>query len=75
MGRGFKDNDGKFHPTEKKHTSALSSSDLKGTTGFNVKLKKNEVIQNPKHVTLSNGRKAIRGVGSDGTPIFRFVKG
>jgi len=44
-------------------------------TGFNVKLKRKEVIQNPKHVTLSNGRKAVRGVGSDGTPIFKFVKG
>ena len=75
MERGFKDNDGKFHPTSRKSTSALSSSDLKGTTGFNVKLKKKEVIQNPRHVTLSNGRKAIRGVGSDGTPIFRFIKG
>jgi len=46
-----------------------------GVTGFNVKLKKSEVIQNPKEVTLGNGRKAIRGVGSDGTPIFRFIKG
>jgi len=46
-----------------------------GITGFNVKLGKKEVIQNPREVTLSNGRKAVRGVGSDGTPIFRFVKG
>jgi len=44
-------------------------------TGFNVKLRKKEVIQNPRKVTLSNGRKAIAGVGSDGTKIFRFIKG
>jgi len=75
MARGFKDHGGKFHPTSRKSTSALSSSDLKGTTGFNVKLGKKEVIQNPRHVTLSNGRKAIRGFGSDGTAIIRFVKG
>lgn len=74
MADGFKKG-GKFHPISRKSTSALSSSDLKGTTGFNVKLKKKEVIQNPKHVTLSNGRKAIRGFGSDGTPIFKFIKG
>lgn len=57
----------------------LSKNQLKaihaGVTGFNVKLKKSEVIQNPKEVTLRNGRKAVRGVGSDGTPIFRFIKG
>ncbi len=46
-----------------------------GLTGFNVKLQKKEVIQNPREVTFSNGRKAIRGVGSDGTPIFRIIKG
>jgi len=56
----------------------LSSKQLRklhaGVTGFNVKLKKKEVIQNPREVTLKNGRKAVRGVGSDGTPIFRFIK-
>jgi len=56
----------------------LSKNQLKaihaGVTGFNVKLKKKEVIQNPREVTLSNGRKAIAGVGSDGTKIFRFIK-
>ncbi len=46
-----------------------------GLTGFNVKLKRSEVIQNPREVTFKNGRKAIRGVGSDGTPIFRIIKG
>ncbi len=62
--------------------SKLSSKQLRkihadkgGLTGFNVKLGKKELIQNPREVTLSNGRKAIRGVGSDGTPIFRFIKG
>jgi len=43
--------------------------------GLNVRTKKMEVIKNPQLVTTKNGRKAIRGVGSDGTPIFRFVKG
>ena len=46
-----------------------------GLTAFNVKLKKKEVIQNPREVTLKNGRKAIAGFGSDGTKIFRFIKG
>lgn len=58
---------------------ALSKKQLRkihaGATGFNVKLRKKEVIQNPRIVTLKNKRKAIRGVGSDGTPIFRFIKG
>ena len=63
---------GKFIPTQrnKAYKSSLSTSDV---TGYNVKLKKKEKIQNPKHVTLKNGRHAIKGVGSDGTPIFRFV--
>ena len=56
----------------------LSKKQLKaihaGVTGFNVKLRKKEVIQNPREITLSNGRKAIAGVGSDGTKIFRFIK-
>ena len=52
-----------------------SGGSLSGLTAFNVKLKKKEVIQNPKEVTLKNGRKAISGFGSDGTKIFRFIKG
>ncbi len=75
MARGFKDHDGKFRPTSRKSTSALSSSDLKGTTGFNVKLKRKEVIQNPRIITTKNNRKAVTGFGSDGTPIFKFIKG
>jgi len=46
-----------------------------GTRGFNVKLKKMEVIQEPEIRTLKNNRKAIVGHGSDGTPIFKFIKG
>jgi len=46
-----------------------------GLTAFNVKLRKKEVIQNPREVTLKNGRKAIQGFGSDGTKLTRFIKG
>jgi len=57
----------------------LSSKQLRklhaGATGFNVKLKKIEVIQNPKIITTKNNRRAIAGIGSDGTKIFRFIKG
>ncbi len=44
-----------------------------GLTAYNLKLKKNEVIQNPRNVTLPNGAKAVAGVGSDGTKLFRIV--
>ena len=46
-----------------------------GLTGFNIKLQKKEVIRNPREVTFKNGRKAIAGIGSDGTKIFRIIKG
>ncbi len=41
--------------------------------GFNVKLKKMEVIQDPHIRMTSNNRKQIVGHGSDGTPIFKFI--
>jgi len=48
---------------------------MRGIKGYNVKLKRMEVIQNPQAKVLKNGRKAIVGHGSDGTPIYKFVKG
>jgi len=51
------------------------SGGVSGLTAFNVKLKRKEVIQSPREVTLKNGRKAIQGVGSDGTKLTRFIKG
>lgn len=63
---------GKFIPTGKsRNKSSLTTSDV---MGYNVKLKKKETIQNPKRVVLKNGRHAIKGVGSDGTVMFKFVK-
>lgn len=50
-------------------------ADLSNIKGFNVKLKRSEVIQNPREVTFKNGRKAIAGIGSDGTKIFRIISG
>ncbi len=71
MTKGFTRN-GKFVPTGKTRSkSALSTSDI---IGYNVKLKKKEKIQNPKSVILKNGRHAVKGVGSDGTVMFKFVK-
>ncbi len=43
--------------------------------GFNLKTRKMETIQNPTERRTSNGRLQIVGTGSDGTKIFRFVKG
>ncbi len=59
----------------KDELKAIHANTKGGVTGFNVKLGRKEAIQNPREVTLRNGRKAIKGVGSDGTPIFRFIKG
>jgi hypothetical protein len=58
---------------ELKAIHAGGKSAPSGLTAFNLKLKKTEVIQNPREVTLPNGAKAVRGVGSDGTPLFRIV--
>ena len=57
----------------KDELKAIHAGSKGGVTGFNVKLGRKEVIQNPREVTFKNGRKAIRGVGSDGTPIFRII--
>jgi len=70
--KGFTKN-GKFRPTGK--SSGLSSNQLGVKTGYNVKLGKTEVIRNPRTITTKNGRKAITGTGSDGTKIYRFIKG
>lgn len=65
---------GKFIPTGRnKYKKSLSMNDME-YTGYNVKLKKKEMIRNPKHVVLKNGRHAIKGIGSDGTVMFKFVK-
>ena len=67
---------GKFRPTGK--SSGLKSSQILGSskpTGYNVKLGRTEVIKNPRTITTKNGRKAITGTGSDGTKIYRFIKG
>lgn len=69
MVQGFKKGK-KFIPTKKR--SGVSSS-ITGLKGYNVKLKKSEVIRNPVKVTMKNGRHAVKGLGSDGTPIFRIV--
>ncbi len=62
----------KFIPTGKARSkSSLSTSDI---IGYNVKLKRKEKILNPKRVILKNGRHAVKGVGSDGTVMFKFVK-
>jgi len=55
--------------------NAGNNVDHGGLTAFNVKTKRKEVIKDPRRVTLKNGRKAITGLGSDGTKLFRFVKG
>lgn len=48
---------------------------ITGLTGYNVKTKRKEVIKDPRRVTFKNGRKAIQGIGSDGTKLTRFIKG
>ena len=57
--------------TDLKDKKTDSSSDH---IGYNVKLKKKEKIQNAKHVMTKNGRHAIKGVGSDGTIMYKFIK-
>jgi len=47
--------------------------DLQNVTGFNVKLRKKEKILKAKFVKMKNGRDAVKGVGSDGTGIFRII--
>ena len=42
-------------------------------SGYNVRLHKSEVIQNPIKIRMKNGMFAIKGHGSDGTTIHRFL--
>ena len=72
MATGFKKGK-KFIPTKSNvlYKSSLSKDDM---MGYNVKLRKMDKIKNPKRVVLKNGRHAVKGVGSDGTTIFKFVK-
>ncbi len=60
----------KFIPTGKSTSKSVSSDII----GYNVKLKRKEKILNPKRVILKNGRHAVKGMGSDGTVMFKFVK-
>lgn len=60
-----------------KQTNELKDKKTDGNLdhiGYNVKLKKKEKIQNAKHVMTKNGRHAIKGVGSDGTIMYKFIK-
>jgi len=59
--------------TKDQNKAIHAKSGLSGLTAYNLKLKRKEVIQNPREVTLKNGAKAVRGFGSDGTPLFRIV--
>jgi len=58
---------------ELKAIHAGGQGKISGLTGYNLKLKRKEVIQNPERVTLPNGAKAVKGIGSDGTPLFRII--
>ena len=57
-----------------KSNSKNLDNSLKNIIGYNVKLRKKEVIQDPRRVTTKNGKPAIKGHGSDGTTMMRFIK-
>ncbi len=59
-----------------KQTSDLKEkkTNFDNEIGYNVKLKKKEKILNAKHVVTKNGRHALKGVGSDGTVMYKFIK-
>lgn len=57
----------------KKKKSSVDES-IHNVIGYNVKLRKKEVIQDPRRVTTKNGKPAIKGHGSDGTGMMRFIK-
>jgi len=60
----------KFIPTSRKK-GGISSGQV---MGYNVKLRRKDVMHNTHPVVLKNGRHAIAGIGSDGTKMFKFVK-
>ncbi|MDF2424801.1 MAG: hypothetical protein OPY03_05845 [Nitrosopumilus sp.] len=78
-------NDGKIDASElkdikkqmkyagKSDQSRKDSVDLDNVTGYNVKSKMKERILNAKFVTMKNGRLAVKGVGSNGTGMFRII--
>ena len=59
--------------TTKKPASKSDKIDLSNIKGYNVKLRKTEKILDAKITTMKNGRKAVKGVGSDGTGMFRII--
>jgi hypothetical protein len=48
---------------------------MKEVQGYNVKTRKKTAINNPKLVTMKNGRKAITGIAADDgkTKLYRMV--
>jgi hypothetical protein len=48
---------------------------MKEITAYNVKTRKQTTINNPKLVTLKNGRQAIKGIAADDskTTLFRII--
>jgi hypothetical protein len=48
---------------------------MKEIQGYNVKTRKKTVINNPKLITMKNGRKAITGIAADDgkTKLYRMV--
>jgi hypothetical protein len=48
---------------------------MKEIQGYNVKTRKKTTINNPKLVTMKNGRKAITGIAADDgkTSLYRMV--
>ena len=51
----------------------MKAMKAKQYSGYNVRLHKSEVIQNPIKIRMKNGMFAIKGHGSDGTTIHRFL--
>jgi len=51
----------------------MKKLDIDNLIGYNVKLKKKEKILDAKLVTMKNGRKAVKGKGSDGTGMYRII--
>lgn len=47
--------------------------DIDNLMGYNMKTRKKEKILDPVLTTMKNGRKAVKGVGKDGTKMFRII--
>jgi hypothetical protein len=48
---------------------------MKDISAYNVRTRKKTTINEPKLVTMKNGRKAIKGIAADDgkTPVFRIL--